>query len=223
MHQQKSKKIVIYLILFLTIGTFNNKNFDDIDFMTIKKINIVGLDEQNNIELMNKLNLLNINSLIFLDKFKTSEIINSNSLVEKYSVFKRYPSTLSVNITKTKFLAQVKKNGKFFLLGSNGKLISTKKIKKNIPFIFGKLENEHFLELKKTIDETNFSYKNIKNLFFFPSGRWDIETKSGVIIKLPKDNLKNSLNLSFKILKNDKFKMINKIDLRQNQQIIIDG
>ncbi len=223
MHQQKSKKIVIYLILLLTIGTFNNKNFDDIDFMTIKKINIVGLDEQNNIELMNKLNLLNINSLIFLDKFKTSEIINSNSLVEKYSVFKRYPSTLSVNITKTKFLAQVKKNGKFFLLGSNGKLISTKKIKKNIPFIFGKLENEHFLELKKAIDETNFSYKNIKNLFFFPSGRWDIETKSGIIIKLPKDNLKNSLNLSFKILKNDKFKMINKIDLRQNQQIIIDG
>ena len=223
MRQQKSKKIVIYLILLLTIGTFNNKNFDDIDFMTIKKINIVGLDEQNNIELMNKLNLLNINSLIFLDKFKTSEIINSNSLVEKYSVFKRYPSTLSVNITKTKFLAQVKKNGKFFLLGSNGKLTPTKKIKKNIPFIFGKLENEHFLELKKTIDETNFSYKNIKNLFFFPSGRWDIETKSGVIIKLPKDNLKNSLNLSFKILKNDKFKMINKIDLRQNQQIIIDG
>lgn len=223
MHQQKSKKIVIYLIIFLTIGTFNNKNFDDIDFMIIKKINIVGLDEQNNIELMNKLNLLNINSLIFLDKFKTSEIINSNSLVEKYSVFKRYPSTLSVNITKTKFLAQVKKNGKFFLLGSNGKLTPTKKIKKNIPFIFGKLENEHFLELKKTIDETNFNYKNIKNLFFFPSGRWDIETKSGIIIKLPKDNLKNSLNLSFKILKDDKFKMINKIDLRQNQQIIIDG
>lgn len=223
MHQQKSKKIVIYLILLLTIGTFNNKNFDDIDFMTIKKINIVGLDEQNNIELMNKLNLLNINSLIFLDKFKTSEIINSNSLVEKYSVFKRYPSTLSVNITKTKFLAQVKKNGKFFLLGSNGKLTPTKKIKKNIPFIFGKLENEHFLELKKTIDETNFNYKNIKNLFFFPSGRWDIETKSGIIIKLPKDNLKNSLNLSFKILKDDKFKMINQIDLRQNQQIIIDG
>ena len=134
MHQQKSKKIVIYLILLLTIGTFNNKNFDDIDFMTIKKIDIVGLDEQNNIELMNKLNLLNINNLIFLDKFKTSEIINSNSLVEKYSVFKKYPSTLSVNITKTKFLAQVKKNGNFFLLGSNGKLTLTKKIKKKHSF-----------------------------------------------------------------------------------------
>lgn len=223
MHQQKSKKILIYLILLLIIGTFNNKNFNNIDFMKIKKINIVGLDEQNNIELMNKLKLLNINSLFFLNKFQTSEIISSNTLVEKYSVFKKYPATLRVNITKTKFLAQIKKNDKFFLLGSNGKLTQTKKINKDIPFIFGKFKNEYFLELKKAIDETKFNYMDIKNLFFFPSRRWDIETKSGIIIRLPKDNLKNSLSLSLNILKNDKFRMINKIDLRQNYQIIIDG
>ena len=40
----------------------------------------------------------------------------------------------------------------------------------------------------------------MKNLFFFKSGRWDIETNSGVLIKLPKNNLKEMLDLSFKLL-----------------------
>ena len=89
--------------------------------------------------------------------------------------------------------------------------------------IFGNFENKNFFELKKAIDETNFNYNEIKNFFSFQSGRWDIETNSGLLIKLPKNNLKESLKLSINILSKDDQKKIYKIDLRQLNQIIING
>ena len=40
--------------------------------------------------------------------------MNSNNLVENYSVFKIYPSTLNIIVDQTKFLAQIKKEIKSF-------------------------------------------------------------------------------------------------------------
>ena len=92
-----------------------------------------------------------------------------------------------------------------------------------MPFIFGNFKNENFFELKRAIDESNFNYHKIKELFFFKLGRWDIKTNTGIIIKLPNYNLKKSLELSMKILLENNDKKINEIDLRQNNQIIING
>ncbi len=219
----KSKKILIYLILFILIGTLNNKNFKNINFVKIKKIQITGLDEKNHFEIIKSLNSLGINNLFFLNKSKINEVINSNNLVEKYSVFKLYPSALVIKIDKTKFLAQVKKNNDNFLLGSNGKFIKSIDFKNDIPFIFGDFNNKNFFELKKAIDESNFNYKQIKNLFFFKSGRWDIETNNGLLIKLPQKDIKESLQFINNFLTEKKDKDIYIIDLRQKNQIIING
>ena len=97
---------------------------------------------------------------------------------------------LNIEINKTNFLAQFKKDGKFFL-GSNGKLIKVSILKKILPFIFGDFKINNFFDLKKAIDQTNLNYYEIRNLFFFKSGRWDIETKYGLLIKLPKKKLQN--------------------------------
>ena len=223
MQIQINKKIYIYIILFIFLGTFNNKNFAKLSLPKISEINISGLNSENNLKLIESLNFLKLKNLLILNDNEIKRIIETNNFVEKYFVFKKYPSSLEIKIIETKILAKVKINDKLLFLGSNGKLIKNKTNINKIPFIFGNFSNKEFFEFKSIIDKSDFDFKNIKNLFFFPSGRWDIETKSGIIIKLPKDNLKNSLNLSFKILKDDKFKMINQIDLRQNQQIIIDG
>ena len=223
MPQQKSRKILFYLFLFLIIGTSNNKNFNNIDLAKISKINVIGLDEENNLELIKNLNFIRIDNLFFLDKEKIKKIISSNALIEKYSVFKKYPSTLNIEINKTEFLAQLEKDGNIFFLGSNGKFIKASNIKKDIPFIFGSFKRKKFFELRKAIDETNFDYKEIENLFFFKSGRWDIQTHTGILIKLPKKNLKNSLDLSFSILNDNSFKKIEILDIRQSNQVIING
>ena len=223
MPQTKSKKILLYFFLFLLIGTINNKNLNNLELTKIENVTVSGLDDKNNYELINDLDFLKIESLFFLDKKKVIQIINSNNLIEKYSVFKKYPSEIKIEVEKTKFLAQLRKGNENFLFGSNGKFIKTISFNSNIPFIFGNFDKENFFKLKKAIDETDFSYEEIKNLFFFPSGRWDIETNSGLLIKLPKDDFKKSLDLLVNFLDSIRKDEINKIDLRQLNQIITNG
>ena len=98
------------------------------------------------------------------------------------------------------FLASTNINGKNYLVGSNGKFINTKDHFQNLPFIFGNFETEKFLEFKNIILQTDFKYNNIKNFYYFPSGRWDIEMISGVLIKLPITGIKETLNLSIDLL-----------------------
>ena len=223
MPQLKSKKILLYVFLFLLIGTFNNKDLNNLKFVKIKSISVVGLNDKDNFELENDLNFLKIQNLFFLDKQKIIEIINSNNLVEKYSVFKIYPSKIDIIVDQTKFLAQFKKVNQIFLLGSNGKFIESNFFKSDIPIIFGDFKVKNFFDLKSAIQETNFIYKEIKNFYFFPSGRWDIETQNGLLIKLPKYNLKKSLELLMIFLNENIEEEINKIDLRQSNQIITNG
>tara|TARA_B100001057_G_scaffold493213_1_gene587199 strand:- start:138 stop:812 length:675 start_codon:yes stop_codon:yes gene_type:complete len=223
MHQKKSKKILIYFFLFLFIGTFNNKDLKKNNFSKIDVINVIGLNDENTLELMNKLKILRIENIFFLNEKQIKEILNSNDLIESYTVFKKYPSTLNIKVNETKFLAQTKKDGEDFFLGSNGKLIKMKNIKSEVPYLFGNFKNSNFFQLKEAIDETNFNYNKIKNLFFFKSGRWDIETKEGLMIKLPKDNLKRSLKFLVNFLSQNYKNEINNIDLRQYDQIIING
>ena len=123
MPQQKSKKIFLYIFLFFFIGTLNNKNLNNINFLKISEIKITGLEEDKILELINNLDFLKFDNLFLLNKKKIDEIVRSNNLVEEYSVFKKYPSSIYIEIKKTEFLAYVRKNDNNFILGSNKKLV----------------------------------------------------------------------------------------------------
>ena len=223
MQLRKSKKIIIYFFLFLTIGTFNNKNLFNSGFIKLNKISIIGLDEKYNYQLLESLNFLKGKNLFFLNKIEISEIISKNSLVDEYSVFKHYPSTLNIKIDKTNFLAKIKKKGKNFLLGSNGKFTKVDSAHQDIPFIFGNFDVESFFILKNAIYKSKFDYNEIKILFFFKSGRWDIETKNGLLIKLPKQDIERSFEIILNFLEQDDKKLIETIDLRQENQVILNA
>lgn len=221
MQIQINKKIFIYILLFFFLGTFNNKNFKHISFPKIIDISVSGLNSEDNLKLLENLDFLKLKSLFILNDNEIRKKIENNNLVEKYFVFKKYPSSLEIKIIKTKILAKTKKNDKILFLGSNGKFIENQNNTKKIPFIFGNFDNEEFFEFKSIIEKSNFNFYNIKNLFFFKSGRWDLETNSGILIKLPRERLSESVDLFSQILKDDQFKNIKLIDLRQNKQIII--
>ena len=216
-----SKKIIFYIFLIIFLSTLNSKHVSEIRFKNIDQITVIGLQENEKQDLLNDLQLLNLNNIFFLKKFELMNKLEANKLIENYVIFKKYPSSIVIKVNKTKFLANVFNNGKSFVLGSNGKLIETIEKKNNLPNIFGEYDKDSFFNLLKSIKNSNFRISNIKNLYFFKSGRWDIETKLDVIIKLPKDNLKDSLNLSLDILNNNEFKKVKILDLRQHNQIII--
>jgi cell division protein FtsQ len=150
-------------------------------------------------------------------------LIESNSLVENYDIFKVYPSSLYINIQKTKFLARINHNGINYIVGSNGKLSKNNLYDENLPFIFGKPRIDEFLRFKKIIDLSKLEYKEIKNLYFFPTGRWDIEFDNNVLIKLSEKNVEQNLELVYEFLNNNNFGDIKIIDVRIENQIILNG
>ena len=221
MHQRKSKKILIYVFLLLIVGSINNVSLNNITLKDIDNIKIVGLEEKDNLILLNQIRSLNLSNIFLIDGKKIEKKIVSNNLIENFFIFKRYPSSLDVNIETTKFLARINKNGKKFLVGSNGKLIEDNLSNNQLPFIFGTLDIDEFLKFKKTIDQSKISYQEIKNLYFFSSKRWDIELKNNILIKLSKNNTKASLKLVLQFLHGNEFKDIKMIDARITNQIIL--
>ena len=221
MHQQKGKKIFIYLFLFLIVGSINNIALTKIEFKNIKNIEISGLDESENTDLLKNIDDLNLDNIFFINRNKISKIINSNSLVESYEIFKKYPHTVDIKIKKTNFLAKMKINDKLFLIGSNGKLIDVKFLDTEVPFIFGKPQIDEFIQFTNIIGKSNFSLNQIKNLYFFPSKRWDLELKNNIILKLSKNHTRLSLDQAFKLLNDNNFKDIKVVDARIKNQIIL--
>ena len=222
MHQRKSKKILIYLFLLFLVGSINNIHINNLNFLSVKEINVTGLENKENSTLSKKIErLLKLDNIYLINKKDLNTLIESNNLVEKYFIFKRYPSSLNINIDKTNFLAKISKNGKIYDLASNGKLIENRHSNRQLPFVFGNPEIIEFFNIKKIIDESQISFEEIESLYFFLSKRWDLELRNNTIIKLPNDNIKESLKLASEFLHNNEFKDIKIIDARIKNQIIL--
>ena len=193
----------------------------NISFPKIDKIEIIGLnlDEKKKIESI--INDANFKNIFYLDKKYLKKKINSINNIEQFEIFKNYPSTLKIFIKETKILARTKRNSLDYLIGSNGKLILNDYSVSNIPFVFGDLDINEFLNFKREIDQSNFNFEDITKLYYFKSKRWDIETYQGYLIRLSNDNVKNDLNLFIRLSDEDKFKNEIIIDFRQKDQIIL--
>ena len=220
MHQRKGKKILIYFFLLLIVGSINNIKLNNLKFTEVN-IEITGIEESEKKIILENINNLNLSNYFFINRNEIMKIINSISLVEKFSIFKKYPDTLKIKIQQTKFLAKINYKGKEYFVGENGKLIKNTFSNKSLPYIFGKPDINEFLLFKKMIDQSKLSYKEIKNFYFFPSKRWDIELRNNTIIKLSKNTNIDSINTVFKFLGDKNFNNLNIVDARINNQIIL--
>ena len=216
-----SKKIVVYFLMFCFLVSINNISLINVSFPKINQIEISGLnlDERKKIESI--IYDSNLKSIFHLDKQYLKKEISSINIIEQFEIFKNYPSTLKIFIEKTKILAKTKRNGFDYLIGSNGKLIENKDFVLELPFIFGDLDISEFLKLKKKIDSSLFEFSEISNLYQYKSNRWDIETRNGNLIKLPKNNVKEILNLYVRMSNEKKINEKTIIDFRQKNQIIL--
>ena len=222
MHQliDKKKKIIIYLLFLFLLSTISvkfNENQNN-HSSKINKINIEGLSSNYSSKIYDELNGLFYKSIFLVRKENIQKIISSYNIIETYTVKKIYPSTININIKPTQFLARLTISNQ--LVGSNGKLIKDKDNNEILPYIFGEFNSKGFLNFKKNILQSKFTFSKFKTLYFFPSNRWDILTYDEILIKLPQDNISKSLNLAYKIISSNDFKNKNLIDLRINNRLI---
>ena len=223
MHQSidKKNKIIIYVLLLFILSTTNGnflekqKSYSS----TINEINIEGLSITDNSKIYNQLNNLFYKNILLVGKEEISEVIKKYNIIEVYNAKKIYPSTINISIKPTIFVARLSGNDQ--LVGANGKLIEDRENNEILPYIFGEFNSQEFLNFKKNIALSNFTFTKFKTLYFFPSNRWDILTNDDILIKLPQDNLSASLKLAYKIMTSNDFKNKNLIDLRINNILII--
>jgi cell division septal protein FtsQ len=221
MHQRTNRKIIIYLFLFAILASVNNFKYINLQLFKIDFINISGLNDTENSNLYEKIINYKKKNIFFIDNLEISKNINSNNLVEKFWVFKKYPSTININLIKTNFLGMTKINNIDYLIGSNGKLIKKRNYQVvDLPFIFGSINANDFLILKEILDKSNFDISKIENFYYFKSNRWDIKTKKGLVIRLPSEVNVNLLNTVNQIIEDENFKNIKTLDFRQTNQII---
>jgi len=223
MHQStgKKNKIIIYLLFLFILSTTSARFISDQNkpSLLISKINITGLSERKNLEILNNLNNILYKSIFVISKDEIRKILEKYNIIQEFSIKKIYPSTLNIEIKPTKFIARVSNNGQY-LVGANGKLIEDKNNTELLPYIFGEFNSRDFLLLKKDIEKSIFTFSNLKTLYFFPSGRWDILTDKDILIKLPQESIVVSLNLFKKLIDNDNFKDNKFIDLRVKNHLV---
>ena len=223
MHRQISKKIIIYLFIFIFLTTLLNNNSSKNNFLFIDSFEITGLNDSEKKQIIQNLDILKKKNLFFLNKKEIIEKLNSYKSIEKFFISKIYPSKLKIDIQKTNYLAITKKDDLYFYLGSNGNLIEANEKKENLPFVYGDINVEEFLKLKKIIDNSKFNFDEIKSFYYFKSRRWDLKTIDGITIRLPLEYRKKSIEIILKLLNDNEFKDIKVIDLRQDNQVILNG
>ena len=218
------KKLLFYFLLFILLSTQISKNKNNNKSPgIINQIEVSGLSEENNLKITKSLNSILFQNIFFINKHVLLKILEKNNLIESFSIKKFYPNMLKVYIKRTNFLAVTNQNNKKFYIGSNGKLIPIENVKnfnQKLPFVFSKDNYKNFVILKKIIDQSKFKFEEIESFYYFPSNRWDIKTKSGLLIKLPNKDFLESLNLAYLIKSNSEFKDNKIIDLRMSNYII---
>jgi len=218
----KKTKLSIYILLLFLLSTVNNISLNNSESLKlkVKSIYVTGLSEEKNSKISQDLNELIFKNIFFIDKSYFQNIFEKNNLIHSFNIKKIYPNSIEIQIEKTEFLGITHYDEEKFFIGSNGKLIKFEPTNQNLPLVNGEFKIRNFINFKKIIDESQLEFEEISEMFFFPSGRWDIKLKSEILFKLPDKNLLKTLNFAVKVIQTEKFKNNKVIDLRIANYVI---
>ena len=221
----KKIKIILYIFLVLFLTSINNLNFNKLkkNFFLVDKIKINGLNETLAEEIKLKLEPYLENNLFLLNKKKMQSDLNVFPFIENYSIFKKYPSEMIVNIKETKLIAKTFINSSTKYIGSNGKIIEENYYKpsNSLPQVFGKFRPHQLLEIFLLLETNNFMLQEISEVYYFDSRRWDIKFKNNILIRLPSVKIGDSIHIAKKFIEKEKINGNIIIDLRVANRVII--
>tara|TARA_B100000029_G_C17518127_1_gene938870 strand:+ start:899 stop:1582 length:684 start_codon:yes stop_codon:yes gene_type:complete len=226
---KKLYRIFLLLIVFTILSTYtsNQDNFTngkDNIFFKINNIEVVNniLVKEN--EIKEKLNKIYQENIFLVDSQDIEKPLKEIDFLDKIEVKKKYPNTIIVKIYETKPLAILFRDKKKYIIDSSSSLISLKQ-KKNfdeLPTVFGKNAENYFEDFFQRLKKNNFPEKKIRNFYYFPIGRWDLQLVNDKVIKLPSSKVDDAIIKAIELLDRKDFENYNTIDLRVNGKIIVE-
>ena len=222
----KKIKILFYILVFIflsTVSFFERTNiFGNKIFFPLNKIEIYGYEKVDYVAMQSQLSNLIGQNLLFMNPKDIEEILDENKLISKFTIQKKYPDTVNINLKEVNFVAKVFKDKKKYFLADNDILIPFKDyvIDQDLPNIYGKDAEFYFNDFQKLLKLNNFNINIISSYYFFQINRWDLVTNNQKIIKFPSKGLKEAIKVANKLLNNKDFNKYSVIDLRINNKII---
>jgi len=222
----KKIKILFYIFIFIflsTVSFFERTNiFSNKIFFPLNKIEIYGYEKVDHVAMQSQLSNLIGQNLLFMNPKDIEEILDENKLISEFTIQKKYPDTVNINLKEVNFVAKVFKDKKKYFLADNDILIPFKDyvIDQDLPNIYGKDAEFYFNDFQKLLKLNNFNINIISSYYFFQINRWDLVTNNQKIIKFPSKGLKEAIKVANKLLNNKDFNKYSVIDLRINNKII---
>ena len=153
----KKIKILFYIFVFIFLSTISfferTKIFGDKIFFQVNKIEVYGYEKIDYEAIQLKLNNLVGKNLLLMNSKDIEEILDKNKLIRKYSIQKKYPNTININLEEVDFVATLFKDKKKYFLTDNDNLVLFKDyvIDKDLPSIEGKDEEYYFNDFQKLL------------------------------------------------------------------------
>ena len=219
------KKFLIFFIIltFFFISSYNPRSSKNkfINIFQIKKIEIKNNKILSKDDILNEIKPIFGRSLFLFNSDELFDLISRIDFVDSAEIKKIYPSTLKITIKEKNPVAILLIDKKKYLVSSSGEQINFIENNKfnDLPVIFG-ADIKKFQVLYKTLESINFNIDEINSFYFFKIGRWDIKLNSGVLIRLPQNKYRESLENFIKV--NSEIKNNYKIfDYRIENQLIL--
>ena len=170
MHRSINKqKIYLYLFILLFLSTTLNNNYSKriSDIFKLKKIDIYGLNYEEQQNIRDNINILQNQNILSIKKVQVINILKKYNEFENYEIQRVLPSKLNIEIKKTKFIGKTIKDGKVYLIGENEKLISFENLHENLnlPFVFGDFPIKELISLQDNLKKLILILIKFINIF----------------------------------------------------------
>ena len=221
----KKKIIFFYLLILIFITSINNRSlYEKIILNNEITFEVNGLSNKDDLILRSNLKSFKKQNIFLINKKELSELIIKNNIVLNFLVKKIYPNKIVIQINKATKVGKILKDNKTSIIVSNGKLIDYDNQQNlYLPYFYGDFNQKEFLKLFVMLKRVKLDFQKIESFYFFPSRRWDIKFKDGLLIRLPENNPTKSLSFVLNLLEEKKFINSKVLDLRSNNKIISDG
>ena len=136
-------------------------------------------------------------NLIGLNFNSIKEIVESSEWVKRASIKKVLPSTLKINVTENDPYAIYFQEGKSFLIDLDGSIITEINLKNyEDDLLFVRGENSPEL-LEQLIRDISIAFPNLtqtlEEVEFIEKRRWNLKLNNKLLVKLPDENIQQSL------------------------------
>ena len=181
---------LITIFVFLKFPSLLNNSFQ------IKNVIIEGSEKSNISEIENNVTEFKGN-LIGLNFNSIKEIVESSEWVKRASIKKVLPSTLKINVTENDPYAIYFQEGKSFLIDLDGSIITEINLNNyEDDLLFVRGENSPEL-LEQLIRDISIAFPNLtqtlEEVEFIEKRRWNLKLNNKLLVKLPDENIQQSL------------------------------